>query len=107
MPSLLDQLRVAIGVLALQVVEQPAPLADELQQPAPGVMVLDVRLEVLRQVVDALAEERDLDFRGAGVGVVRAVDTDDFRLAFIRQHIVPSTNGPERAGGRDQTAVVQ
>ena len=66
MPSA-DQLGVTVGVLALQVVEQAAALADELQQPAARVMILRVRLEMFRQVVDALAEERDLDFRGAGV----------------------------------------
>src|ERR687897_2356267 len=30
----LDQLPVPVGILPFQVVEQPAPLADELQQPA-------------------------------------------------------------------------
>ena len=68
-------------------------------------MVLDVGLEVLREVADAFAEERHLDFRGAGVGVVRAVGADDLGLAIVRQHIVPSTNGPERARTRDRTAV--
>ena len=107
MPSSANQLRVAVGVLALQVVEQAAALADELQQAAPGMVILDVGLEVFREVVDALAEERDLNFRGAGVGVVRAVGADHFSLTLVRQHIVPSTNDPERAGARDRTAVVQ
>ena len=69
-----DELRVPVGVLALQVVEQPAPLADQLQQAAPRMVILDVGLEVFGQVADAFAEKGDLDFRGAGVGVVRAVD---------------------------------
>ena len=69
----LDQLGVAVGVLALQVVEQAAALADQLQEPAAGVMILDVCLEMFGQVVDAFAEERDLNLGGAGVGVVRAI----------------------------------
>ena len=62
-PRRLDQLAVAIGVLALQVIQESAALADELQQPAAGMMVLGVRLEMVGQVVDALAEECDLNFR--------------------------------------------
>src|SRR2546423_1882855 len=59
----LDQLCVAIAVFAFEVIEQPAPLTDQLQQSAPRMMILDVRLEVLGQVADAFAEQRDLDFR--------------------------------------------
>ena len=36
-------------------------------------MILRVGLEVFGEVVDALAEERDLDFRRAGIAVVRPV----------------------------------
>ena len=43
----LDDFAVAIGVLALQVVEQTATLADQLEQPAAGVVILRVRLEVI------------------------------------------------------------
>src|SRR5215471_14698104 len=37
--KLADELAVSIGVLALQVVEQPAALTDQLEQAAPRVMV--------------------------------------------------------------------
>src|SRR6187551_453580 len=57
-------------------------------------VILHVRLEVLRQVVDAFAEERDLDFRGARVGLVSAVGTNNCGLTVVRQHVVPSTYGP-------------
>jgi hypothetical protein len=46
-------------------------------------MVLCVRLEVLGQVVDAFAENRDLYFRGSGVGVVRAVVANQLGLAVF------------------------
>ena len=53
---------------ALEVIEQPAPLPHELEQPAAGVVVLRVGLEVFRQVVDSLTQQRDLDFRRPGIG---------------------------------------
>ena len=38
----LDHLSVTVGVLALQIIEQPPALADELEQPAARVMILAV-----------------------------------------------------------------
>ena len=43
-----DQALVAVAVVPLEVVEQPAPLPHELQQPAAGVVVFGVGLEMLR-----------------------------------------------------------
>ena len=62
-----DQLAVAVEVLALQVIEQRAALADHLQQATPAVVVLVVVLQVLGQVRDALGQERDLNLRRTGV----------------------------------------
>src|SRR5690606_32158480 len=55
-----DDLAVPLDVVAAQVVEQAAALADQLQEPAAGVVILRVRLEVLGQIGDALGEQRDL-----------------------------------------------
>ena len=68
-----NQIGVALGVLALQVVQQAAALADQLEQAAARVMIFRVRLEVLGEIADAFAENGDLNFRRAGVGVVGAV----------------------------------
>ena len=81
----LDQLGVAIGVVRSQVVEQAAALPDELEQPAARVVILGVRLEVIREVGDAVAQDGDLHFRGAGIAAVRAVRLDQCGLAFFRQ----------------------
>src|SRR5687767_10956846 len=51
----LDQIRVSMCVFQLEVIEQPAALADQHQQAAAGMMILGVRFEVFRQIVDALA----------------------------------------------------
>src|SRR5262245_52929978 len=63
----LDQALVAAFVDTLDVIEQLAALRHELEQAAPGVVVLDVGLEMLGQGGDALGQERDLDLRRAGV----------------------------------------
>src|SRR5262245_637877 len=81
----LDQVRVALGVFGFEVVEQPAAPADEHQQPATRVVILGVRLEMFRQVIDALAENRDLYFGGSGVCVVGLVTANQLGLAGFRQ----------------------
>src|SRR5512138_1457305 len=48
--ELIDERLVPRRVARPEVVEEPPPLADELQEPAPAVVVLLVRLEVLREV---------------------------------------------------------
>jgi tRNA pseudouridine(55) synthase len=59
-------------------------LADQLEQPAAGMIVLAVGLEVLGQIVDALGEDRHLNFGRAGVAGLVGVRLDDFSLAAAR-----------------------
>ena len=88
----LDQFSVPVGVLSLEVIEEATALADELQQPSTGVMILCVRLEVFGEVADSLAEERDLYFRGSCVAAVRLVCADDFGLPVLAEHgVLPRT----------------
>jgi hypothetical protein len=61
--KLADQGPVAFNIRPLQVIQQAATLADQLQQPAPRIVVVGVRLQMVGEVVDPLAEDRDLDFR--------------------------------------------
>ena len=49
-------------------------------------VIFSMNLEVLGKVFDALTQERDLHFRGAGVRFVRAVCAYQFGLPFVRQH---------------------
>src|SRR5215471_17172645 len=60
-PKLLDDSAVPLDVLGLEIVEQPAALPDQHHESAPRMMVLGVGLEMLRQVIDPFAEDRDLD----------------------------------------------
>src|SRR5687768_3129551 len=71
-----DECPVPLDVVPSEVVEQTPPLANEHEQPAAGVMVLLVDLQVRREHVDAPGQERDLHLRRAGVGLVEAVLAD-------------------------------
>src|ERR1700730_190182 len=79
-PQSVDELLVAVAVLRLEIVEQTAPLADQLEQAAPRVVVLLVRLEVLGEVVDPLRQERHLHLGGPGVALVSLVLRDHVLL---------------------------
>ena len=59
----LERLPVAIRRLRAEVLEHPPTLSDDLEQAASRVEILHVRLEMLRELVDSLGEERNLDFR--------------------------------------------
>src|SRR3990167_8562178 len=85
----LNERRVALGILALDVIEQAAALADQLQQAAPRVVVLRVGLEMLREVIDPLAEQRHLDFGGPGVRFRDPVPADNLCLSILRHsHVI-------------------
>ena len=58
--ELLDEGAIALKIFLLQVVQEAATSSDELEEPAPGRVVLLVRAEMLSQLVDALREHRDL-----------------------------------------------
>ena len=58
-----DDPSVAFYVVALKVVEETAPFADQLQQATSRAVVVAVQLEMFGEVIDAFAEDRDLDFR--------------------------------------------
>jgi hypothetical protein len=61
--KLADQGPIAFDIRPLQVIQQAATLADQLQQPAPRIVIMGVRLQMVGEVVDPLTEDRDLDFR--------------------------------------------
>ena len=68
---------IPLGIVFLQIVEQATPLADQHEKPAARAVVFLVRLEVLRQLANAFAQQRDLDFRAAGIAGMRAVLVDE------------------------------
>lgn len=69
----MDDALITFGIVFLQVVEQTAAFADQHKKTAARTMVFLVRFKVLRQLTDALAQQRDLDFGTARIGGMRAV----------------------------------
>src|SRR5690606_4776030 len=72
-----DQRLVALVVLALEVIQQPATLVDQLEQATAGMVVLLVLGEVLGQVIDAGRPQGTLHCRGTGIVGSTLVLADD------------------------------
>jgi hypothetical protein len=68
---------VALGIVLFEVVEQAATLADQHEKTAARTVVLLVRFEVIRQLANTLAQQRDLDFGAARISGVGAVLVDE------------------------------
>jgi hypothetical protein len=68
-----DEIAVAGVIDSTKVIQQPSPLPNQFEEPASGEMVFGVSFEMSGQVNDALRQERDLYFGGAGVRIVATV----------------------------------
>src|SRR5271165_4267463 len=68
-----DDALVTLGIVFLQIVQQTTPLADQHEKAPARAVVFLVRLEVLRQLPNTLAQQRDLYFRASGIRCVRTV----------------------------------
>src|SRR5262245_54667991 len=74
-----------------EVFEETAPLTDEHEETATRMMILHVLLEMIREAVDALGQERDLDLGRPRVALVSAKLLDQTLLAFDgKRHRRPS-----------------
>src|SRR6266446_6493390 len=99
----LDDRAIPIGVVVLEIFEEPATLADQHQESATRMVVLRVLLEVLGEPVDPLGQERDLHLGRAGVALVNAVLLDQgFLLVDGQRHREISSN--RRVQGSERSA---
>jgi hypothetical protein len=78
--EVVDQCTVPRDVGPLQILQETAPLPDELEQSAATVVILGVGIEVGPEVVDAGRDERDLDRGASTIVVVELVLLDDVVL---------------------------
>lgn len=76
---------VTLWVRIAQVCQKPSALGYQGQQPLAGTVIRAMRLEVLRQQRNALAQQSNLDFRRPGVGFVALICREDLPLRFNRQ----------------------
>jgi len=81
----LNQSLISFRAAALQILQKPATPSHHGQQTSPRVMVLIVRLEMLGEFSDTLAQERNLHFRRAGVRFVDPILSNRLVLDVYRQ----------------------
>jgi hypothetical protein len=82
---------VALGIVFLEVVEQATPLADQHEKAAARAVVFLVRLEVLRQLANTLAEQCDLNFGlPVSLGCVPYWSMRDFFCSLANTKLVHS-----------------
>jgi hypothetical protein len=89
-----DDFLVSLVVLATEIVEKTAALAYHLEQSLTGVVVLGVDLEVIRQILDASGQNRDLDLGRPGVRVVDSIVLDQLVLVISRERHLGSSSNP-------------
>ena len=112
-PECLDRRAVTLDVLLAEVVEEPPPLSDQLQQAATRVMVVLVHFEVLGEFFDPPREQRDLDLGRSGVILVSAERPNGLSLycpgnqkkLSERQYGGRRTRSPPRLAGEGRIAV--
>ena len=81
----LDQFRVAVRVLALQIIQEAAALADQLQQAAARVVVLGVRLEMFGQIADPSGGRHPVSPWGQPEGRTRDKNKPSSRMIIRRR----------------------
>src|SRR4029077_1429730 len=79
-----DDGAVARVVLLHEVSEKATALADELEEAAARMIILREAPEMVRQPLDPLREERDLDLRRAGIAILDGVWGNVLLLRFRR-----------------------
>ena len=79
---------IAAHIGALQIIEQAAALADHHQQSPTRTVVFFIALQMLRQMVDALRQQRDLHIGGTGVPFVRLKLIYRLRFGFNSRKIL-------------------
>jgi hypothetical protein len=82
----LDDLPVAVDIRTLQVVQETATFSDHFKKSTTAVVVLLVGAEVIRQIIDPLGEQGDLNAGRATVGLVRPIFLDG--RTFFESHVL-------------------
>ena len=86
--ELLDDRTITIDVLLGQIAQQIATVTNHLEQTATAVMVVGMLLQMLSQLVDASGQNRDLNLRRTGIGVMQLVLCDDLIFNVLLDHFI-------------------
>ena len=84
----LDQTSISLVIVFPEIIEKPSPLTYQLEETPAGVVILDVDLEVLREMIDALAQQGNLNFRRARIGLMEFEMVNNFfSLGLSNPHL--------------------
>ena len=90
-----DHFKILFPIVEPQIFQQARPLRDHHQQPAAAGVVLGVRLEVIRQIIDPGRQQGDLHFGRTRIHFAPAECADDLRLLLLRdRHLTPQYHRP-------------
>jgi hypothetical protein len=67
----LNEALVSFKIVIFEIIQKPSSLADQLEKAASGMVILDVSLEMLGEVFNTLAKQRDLHLGRAGVRLMK------------------------------------
>jgi hypothetical protein len=79
--ELVDDRLISRAILTREIFQQLVSAAHQLQQSAPGGVILFVRVEMLSKLIDSRGQKRDLHFGGPGIFIVNLVLAND--LLFL------------------------
>jgi hypothetical protein len=85
-PQFLNQLAIRLDIRSPEIVQQSATLAYHLQEAAATVVILAVVTEMIREVVDALGQDRNLNLCGPRISLMGPVLLD--RRCFVKSHLL-------------------
>ena len=77
-----DGCPVSLDIVLAQIGKEASSPANHLQQSASGVMIVTILAKVIRQLVDSLGQECDLNFRGSRVSFVQTKSGNDLLLLY-------------------------
>jgi hypothetical protein len=63
---------VSLDAALPEIIEKSSSLSYKLQEPSTGMVIFRMGLEVLGEILDALTQQRNLHFRGAGIALMKS-----------------------------------
>ena len=82
----LNDALIAVKIRSSQIIQQPSPLSDQFQESAAGMVILLMDLEMISEIVDPVAENGYLNFRRAGVILMKLETMDNVFFCISLQN---------------------
>ncbi len=83
----MDQTLISLVIVFLEIIEKPPSLTHEFQEATAGVVILRMDFEMLREVLNTVAEESNLYLWRAGICLMEPVLLNNTPLLLSRFHV--------------------